>query len=119
MISKPYFTCGDIRYVYPGDVAEYIDFNKLFPDIVISDMSEEEIDKWIANLIIKHPYIDHAMYIEFNVYITFNIYTLDNREYCRSQFYHILSFKNDDFMRQLADKKNIHIKYKYEDRGIK
>ena len=92
------------RFIYPCEVDQRITDYGVLSQYVNNVYTEEEIDAIIAEMIIRHPYIENSMCIILNVkHVVVGEY---------EEYYHMLNFKNFDYENQ--ERGNTTVKYKYE-----
>ena len=100
-MDKYYIEVNSITYCYPYEVDKRaVDYGVL-NKYIGKEFSRKEIDKIIAKMILKHPYIDNSMDLKLSV--------MRKTEKFKS-YYHILNFRNYNYEKQVKGDKTI----KYE-----
>lgn len=95
-MEEYYIDEKSIRYCYPYETEKKATDYGVLTKYIGKKFSEREMDKIIAEMILRHPYIDNSMRLELAI--------MRNHSY-----YHILTFRNYDHNKQ--EKGNGSIKY--------
>lgn len=96
-MEKYYIDKNSIRYQYPYEIDKTVTDYGVLSEYIGKEFSREEMDKIIAEMIIKHPYIDNSVRLHLAV--------MRNQSY-----YHILEFHNYKYKSEVKSDKKI----KYE-----
>ena len=115
MKRKKYYV-GSISYCFPYDFRRTIqsDFGGVCHEELLGVlekyskvyMSEREADKFICDLILKHPYMEDSMEL------TICIMRSDGKE---TEFYHIITIKNDSYSTNNKIYKPSPVQWRYEE----
>lgn len=97
---KKYYINKTISYCYPYDYSRITQDYGVLQEYMGKEYSQEEIDKIICELIIRHPYVDNSMQLDINI-------MWENET--SIGYYHILTFHNDNYKKQT--KSNLAIKF--------
>lgn len=87
-----------ITYCYPHGTSKKITTYGVLGQYVGKKYTREEMDKIIAEMVIRHPYIEGSMNVHLNV-MKVEIYK--GCKYC--SFYHMLNFYNYNFRKQVVE----------------
>lgn len=97
---KKYFIHKIISYCYPYDIARVTKDYGVLKQYMGKQYSQEEIDKIICELIVKHPYVEKSMSLDINIMW---------EDETSVGYYHILTFRNDNYKEQ--EKSDLVIKF--------
>ena len=97
---KKYYINKIISYCYPYDYSRITRDYGVLQQYMGREYNQEEIDKIICELIIRHPYVENSMQLDINI-------MWENQN--ASGYYHILTFRNDNYDNQT--KSDLTIKY--------
>ncbi|RHO95795.1 hypothetical protein DW019_11120 [Clostridium sp. AF37-5] len=98
-MEEYYINEKSIRYCYPYETDKKVTDYGVLAEYIGKKFSRKEMDKIIAEMILRHPYIDSSMRLYLDV--------MRNQSY-----YHMLVFHNYNYNKQ--EKGNESIKYETE-----
>ena len=90
---KQYYFDKFMEYCYPYEESQKVVSYGVLEQYIGKYFTRDEIDKIICELIMKHPYVSGSMSLKLSVSridLSKNI----------SEYYHILTFKNDNYGNQ-------------------
>ena len=90
---KQYYFDKFMEYCYPYETSRKVFYYGVFEDYIGKCFTRDEIDKIICELFTRHPYVSGAMDLKISILQT-------NSENNYIEYYHILTFKNDNFENQ-------------------
>lgn len=101
---KKYYIDRYMSYCYPHATSQKVTNYGVLSKYIGKVFDRSEIDNIICELIVRHPYIPHAMNLTVRVMWEDGDVT---------GFYHMFDFKNDNFKTQI--KNSLQIKYESEE----
>lgn len=100
---KKYYIDESVRYCYPSDVSRRTSEYGVLAPYMGRELSREEADKAICEMVMSHPYVSGAMDLKVNV--------MWKEEGARG-YYHMMEFRNEDYDHQ--KKGSLEICYEHE-----
>lgn len=91
-----YYIDERIEFCYPYEPSQYTNISGELQKHIRKMYSRDEMDEIICELIRRHPFIENSMHIK--IYVRHN-----------NNFYHILTFKNDNYEEQ--QRGSLEVKY--------
>lgn len=91
-MDKYFIEVNSITYQYPYGIDKKVTDYGVLNKYIGKEFSREEIDKIIAEMIIKHPYIDNSMNLKLSIM---------KKNAKVQSFYHILNFRNYNYENQV------------------
>ena len=99
--TKVYYIDTNVRCCYPYECDRVVKDYGVLKRYILKKYTRAEMDRLLARLMVKHPYVSGAMHLELTVYCI----RADGRGPIST--YHHLTFKNDFYAKQSRENEAI------------